>query len=30
MQIEISPEARNYIMKHGGAVTVEAPRPARG
>lgn len=30
MQIEISSEARDYIMKHGGAVTVEAPRPARG
>jgi hypothetical protein len=30
MQIEISPEAREYIMKHGGAVTVDAPRPSRG
>lgn len=30
MLIEISPEARDYIIKHGGAVTVEAPRPARG
>lgn len=30
MQIEISTEAREYIKKRGGAVTVEAPRPARG
>lgn len=30
MQIEISPEARKYIIKHGGSVTVDAPRPSRG
>lgn len=30
MQIEISPEAHEYIMNKGGAATVEAPRPAVG
>jgi hypothetical protein len=30
MLIEISPEAKAYIMNKGGAVTVEAPRPAVG
>lgn len=30
MQIEISPEAKAYILDKGGAITVEAPRPAVG
>ncbi len=30
MRIEIDPKTREYILAHGGRVTVEAPRPAVG